>query len=107
MARADVQLAAVVADERAVVVPQHLDAGQLVEVARQVPRGAGVGDLDGDLADRGVATEVDRDDVADQPVVLRDHRRDGGELPGAMRDLHAIGHVEGHPGRERIAGCQS
>ena len=54
----------------------------------------GVSDLDRDLADRVLASDRDRDDVADQPLPLRDRPRDARELSCAVRDLNPVGAVE-------------
>jgi hypothetical protein len=94
--RGDLELAAVMSDEGAVVKPHHMDPGQGAQ-----PGGQGLGmllvaQLDRDLAQRLVARDGDRRHVTDQAAELRDACRDLRQLPGMMRDPQAIGAVHGH-----------
>jgi hypothetical protein len=105
MQRLDLELAALVADERPVAVPQHANAVELVEVVGDLPRVLGIADLDRDLAQRQLPPNAQRHDVPDQATMIGDLLCDSGELPGTVRDLQAEGDVQGHA-RERTGSVR-
>jgi hypothetical protein len=92
----DLQLAALVLEQSAVLVPEDLHLVELVE-RRGDPVGLSpVAHLDGDRTDRPRATERDGHDVADDAVLARDRARDPRELPGAVGVLEVVCAVERH-----------
>ncbi len=71
-----------------------MTSSQRVDQLRDPLRLIRIADLDGDLADRVLAPDRDRDDVADQPLPLGDRPTDARELPRPVRDLDPVGAVE-------------
>ena len=68
--------------------------GERADAVRDLRRLIVVADLDGDLADRVLAADGDRHDVADQTIAVGDRAHHPRELPGAMRNLDSVGAVE-------------
>ena len=109
--RDDVELAAVVGDEGAVVEPDHPDARQRAKRRGEGFRVRLVAQLDGDVAQRLVARDGDRRDVADQASLRGDRAGDLGQLPRRVRDAQTVGAVHGHgvdaiPSRDRACGSE-
>jgi hypothetical protein len=83
-----------VREERAVAEPDDLHAVERAEALGDLLGVLVVGDLDRELADRLVAGDGDRDDVADDPLALRDRARDPRQRADAVRDVEPVGAVE-------------
>jgi hypothetical protein len=94
--RDDVELAAVMRDEGAIVEPAHAHAVEVLQGDGELLGVRLVAQLDGDLAQRLVAGDRDRRHVADEAAVLGDPRGDLGQLAGSVRDAQAVGAVHGH-----------
>ena len=75
---------------------EHPDVLEALDVLGDVGRALVVVDLDGDLADRAIATHVDRDDVADQPLGVGDPSADLRQLTADVRLIDPEDVVEGH-----------
>jgi hypothetical protein len=97
----DPKLAAQMAKQSPVLVPQDLHIAERADQLGDPIGLGGVPDLDGYLPHRVLAAERDRDHVADQAAALGDGLRHTRELAGVVGDLEPIGAVEHAPPSKR------